>query len=262
MTGKRFILNAFGLVAAALLVGCAAARPEITQVNTIDSLLAGVYDGAMTLGELKTHGDFGIGTFDRLDGEMLLDRGVVYQIRADGQVYLPDDRVRTPFAAVTWFAPDRTLAVKGPYSYAELCALIDRAAPNQNSFAAIRITGDFAAVHTRSVPAQSKPYRPLAEVTKTQPEFHLSHLRGTVVGFRLPAYVKGINVPGYHLHFLSADLRQGGHILGLQLNSGTVEIGEISRFRMILPEPDGAFAAVDLSRDRGRELHAVESAIE
>ena len=261
MTGKFRHCVVGSFLALLLLGGCRSLPPEITQVNTIDSLLAGVYDGAMTLGELKKHGDFGIGTFDRLDGEMMLYQGKVYQIRADGKVATPPDRLTTPFAAATRFQPEKSIALATPNTYAEICRLIDQAVPNQNIFAAIQITGAFAAMHTRSVPAQDKPYRPLAEVTKTQPEFHMKNLSGTIVGFRLPPYVKGINVPGYHLHFLSADKTCGGHILDFQLNFGIISFSSVNQFRMLLPDPHGDFAAVDLSRDRGGELQKVESAV-
>lgn len=243
---------------ALILTGCTVHKPELVQVNTIDSLLAGVYDGAVTLGELKRYGNFGIGTFDRLDGEMMLYDGTVYQIRGDGKVYQPENGVTSPFASVVKFRPQQTFPLHD-LSYAGMTAAIDEAAPNRNVFLAIAVTGEFKSMRTRSVPAQNKPYRPLAEVTKTQPEFEMHGVRGIVVGFRLPAYTKGINVPGYHLHFVSEDRQQGGHILAFELADGEVSIAPIHRFRMILPEDDD-FAAADLDRDRSLELHEVESA--
>ncbi len=249
-----------------LTSGCVSDREEVchdkvTQVATIDSLLAGVYDGSMSLGGLKKYGDFGIGTFDRLDGELLLTDGVVYQIRADGKVYLPPDSVTTPFASVCFFQADRVEKVHKSIDFNELCSLIDRMSPNRNLFAAIRIRGDFSAVKTRSVPAQNKPYRPLSEVTKTQPEFELGTVSGTVVGYRLPQYVKGVNVPGYHLHFLSADGRRGGHILNLRLEKGVIEVDELDRFYMILPKQSEDFGKADLGKDRSKELKHVEGSI-
>jgi len=249
-----------------LTAGCAADREErchdkVTQVATIDSLLAGVYDGSMSLGELKKHGNFGIGTFDRLDGELLLTDGVVYQIRADGKVYLPADSTTTPFSSVCFFQAERREIVQKPLGFQELFSLIDRMAPNRNLFAAIRIRGDFSAVKTRSVPAQNKPYRPLSEVTKSQPEFELGTVSGTVVGYRLPQYVKGVNVPGYHLHFLSADGRRGGHILNLRLEKGVIEVDELDRFYMILPKQSEDFGKADLGRDRSKELKQVEGSV-
>jgi len=242
-----------------LLAGGCAAKPAVTQVNTIDSLLAGVYDGTMTLKELKTYGDFGIGTFDRLDGEMVLLDGVVYQVCADGKVYRPGDDVTTPFAAVTVFAPQHQKPLT-KLDFRQFCDRFDLLDSNRNSVAAIKITGEFAMVKVRSVPAQDKPYRPLAEVTKTQPEFTLVHVKGSVVGYRLPPFVKGINVPGYHLHFIGDNRMAGGHILNFELSAGTVEWQECSAFTILLPSGDSAFAAADLTLDRANELHEAESA--
>lgn len=242
-----------------LITGCAPAKKtEIVQFNTIDSLLSGLYDGAMPLKELRAFGDMGIGTFDRLDGEMLLLKGTFYQITGDGKVHIPPDSMTTPFASVVPFVPQKRLSLS-QLSYAAFCEALDAAAPNRNVPVAIMVTADFASMRTRSVPPQSKPYKPLVEVTKNQPEFPMSNVRGTLVGFRLPAYVKGINVPGYHLHFLSDDGQRGGHVLDFRMNSGNVELAEVYRFLVMLSQKDD-FARADLSKDRGRELHDVESA--
>lgn len=242
-----------------VLAGCAAQPAAITQFNTIDSLLAGVYDGSESLDSLRRSGDFGIGTFDRLDGEMALIDGVFYQVRADGRVVRPAGTLKTPFASVLFFRPELECEdVSG--DYAAVRRLIDGLAPNQNIFVAVLIRGEFTSVHTRSVPAQEKPYRPLAEVTRSQPEFHLKNVRGTVVGFRLPAYVKGINVPGYHLHFIADDASGGGHILGFELERGRVALQTVYQLTLVLPRDSAAFAAADLGRDRGAELKNVESA--
>ncbi len=233
--------------------------PEgITQVATIDALLAGVYDGEMTLDALGRYGDFGIGTFDRLDGEMVLLHGVFYQVRGDGKVYRPSLQTKTPFASVmVWPKETVTTTVDAPLDYEALCRKIDALAPNANIPVAVRLTGKFFGVRTRSVPAQEKPYRPLAEVTKAQPEFELGDITGDVVGFRLPPYTRGINVPGYHLHFLSDDKTRGGHLLALRMDSGTITVALAYRFQMILPR-HADFADADLARDRSVELEKVE----
>ncbi|MGE4564633.1 MAG: acetolactate decarboxylase [Victivallaceae bacterium] len=250
------LLSALALM---VLAGCAAKPEGVTQFNTIDSLLAGVYDGSESLDSLRRSGDFGIGTFDRLDGEMALIDGVFYQVKADGRVTRPAGSIITPFASVLFFRPElQCREAKG--DYAGIRRLVDGLAPNQNIFAAVMIRGEFKSVHTRSVPAQVKPYRPLAEVTRNQPEFHLKNVRGTVVGFRLPPYVKGINVPGYHLHFIADDASGGGHILDFELERGDLELQTVYQLTLVLPRDSADFAAVDLGRDRGAELKKVESA--
>lgn len=255
---KKHILSFVVLLA--LAAGCASPAPEITQVNTIDSLLAGFYDGTMSLRELGEYGNFGIGTVDKLDGELLLLDGEFYHIKADGKAYRLPLHATTPFAAVVDFQPDRIFSATGTMTFPTARAYIDAKFPNQNIFTAIKIHGTFSKVHTRSVPAQVKPYKPLTEVTKHQPEFKMKNITGTIVGFRLPTFVKGINVPGYHLHFISDDLQHGGHLLDFELEKGVIEIAEVHRFRMFLPENANDFAAIDLAKDRTQELHDAESA--
>ena len=247
-------------LAAVLLSGCLTARHNgITQVATIDALLSGVYDGHLSLMELRRHGDFGIGTFESLDGEMVLLDGMFYQVRANGRVYRPALLERTPFACVTPFVPDYRASITTPTDMQALEGLIDAAVPEQNRFCAFRVHGYFKHVRTRSVPAQTKPYPPLAEVTRNQPVFEIAAVRGTVIGFRSPPFVKGVNVPGYHMHFLADDLSSGGHVLAFELTRGTLALDTVHDWlHVYLPEGSDAFATTDLSQDRSRELQAVE----
>ena len=233
-------------------------RDTVFQTSTIDALLAGVYDGDMSCRRLLKHGDFGIGTFDRLDGEMVLLDGNMYQIKADGKVYEPDLSVKTPFATICQFTTDRTFPIKKGSDYETIENLINEYAPNQNLFYAIKITGQFRSVKTRSVPGQQKPYPPLKEVTSTQPEFNMKNISGTIVGFRCPPYVKGINVPGYHLHFISSDQTQGGHVLSFEIADGKCEIDVLNQYFLTLPVDTKEFAETDLSKDRSKELKDVE----
>ena len=236
----------------------APAQDTVMQVSTIDALVAGVYDGTMPCSELLQYGDFGIGTFDRLEGEMVVLDGTVYQVKADGKVYTPDGTMTTPFASVCRFGADHTFDVQKSMDFKALEKAIDAALPNKNLFYAIQITGTFAYVKTRSVPAQDKPYPPLAEITRHQSVFEKNNVSGTIVGFRCPAYVKGINVPGYHLHFISDDRAWGGHILALETGTGACAIDRCNEFFMVLPTEGDAFQKVDLSKDRSKELHQIE----
>lgn len=242
------------------LAGCASNREaKITQFSTIDALLAGVYDGDFSCAQVTRGGDLGLGTFNCLDGEMVVLEGKVYQVRSDGKVYRAPGTLHTPFAAVTRFRKDQTLRSGNVLSLAGLQKTLDRICPNPNGIYAFRIEGEFPAVKTRSVTAQKKPYRELVEVTKEQSVFALGPVKGTLVGFRFPAYFQGINVPGYHLHFLASDRRSGGHVLDLTLASGaTIETSHCTRFDMFLPGSEGAFSRANLSRDRSEEVKKVE----
>jgi acetolactate decarboxylase len=251
----------FSLILLAIsLTGCRTPPPNgITQVATIDALLTGVYDGHMTLADLHKSGDFGIGTFEALDGEMILLEGHFYQIRSDGRVYHPADSIRTPFACVTWFNPHLQKSITAPINFKQLEKQIDSLVPLQNQFCAFTLRGSFSRVRTRSVPAQKKPYPPLVDVTKNQPVFELGAVRGTLIGFRAPAFVKGINVPGYHLHFLADDRSGGGHVLDFEVTDGTLEVDSVNDWlRVYLPPESQSFGQANLTVDRSSELNAVE----
>jgi acetolactate decarboxylase len=237
--------------------GCLTSQTDrITQTSTIDALLAGAYDGQMTCGQLLTYGNFGIGTFERLDGEMTILNGKIYQVKSDGKVYTPAADIKTPFATVCNFKPDIQFAMQSA-DYKKAQSIIDEKVSNQNQFLAVEISGKFKHIKVRSVPAQHKPYPPLAEVTKTQPVFEMNDITGTIFGFRTPPFVKGINVPGCHFHFISSDFKQGGHVLDFELNSGNCKIDRCSEFLLILPKDD-LLKNIDLSKDKTEELQKAE----
>jgi acetolactate decarboxylase len=235
----------------------AMAGGALFQVSTIDALLSGIYDGDTNFFELRKHGDFGIGTLNRLDGEMLAVDGVFYQVRADGKVYPVTASQQTPFAVVTFFKPEQEWRLELGQNLGRMEKWLDEKLPSRNLFYAVRVEGEFAVMKTRSIAAQDKPYRPLAEVAKKQAVFDLRNVRGVMVGFRSPAFVKGINVPGYHLHFISEDRTAGGHVLNFVATSAVVKVAAIHDFQMRLPR-DQAFATADLGEDREKELNAVE----
>jgi acetolactate decarboxylase len=83
------------------------------QVELIQSLVQGYYDGIITVGELKQHGDTGIGTFEGLNGEMIVLDGTVYQAVADGSITIPADEETVPSGSVTFFDTDKTLTLIG-----------------------------------------------------------------------------------------------------------------------------------------------------
>ncbi|MEA1923487.1 MAG: acetolactate decarboxylase [Pseudomonadota bacterium] len=253
---KILLLSLLGL---ALLSGwgCATGN-HLTQTSTIDALLAGVYDGEMSCAELLGHGDFGIGTFDHLDGEMVVLDGTVYQVKIDGRVYQPAKELKTPFASVCFFASDREVTFESGLNYEGLKAMLDEILPNRNLFVAVKIKGLFKRMKVRSVPAQSKPYQPLAQVVKDQKIFELEEVVGTIVGFRSPPFVKGINVPGYHFHFLDQKRQTGGHILELETISGICQLDTLNTFTLVLPSASGSLAGVDLGKDRSYALEKVE----
>lgn len=237
----------------------AEARPHhaLFQTSTIDALLHGEYDGDVDFAELEGRGDFGLGTLDALDGEMIALDGGFYQVKADGRAYEIDRRARTPFAVVTFFEPNlfRTLAT--PTDFDGFCTYLDRLVGDEMPCCAVRLDGRFEYIKTRSVPRQRKPYPSLAEVVKHQPTFELRDVQGSIVGFRFPRYAQGLNVAGYHFHFITEDRSAGGHVLGFRLTSGELSIDQEADLRLELP-PGVELPAPDLSAAKAEELDHIE----
>jgi acetolactate decarboxylase len=248
------------VISAALLSACATLdRPRDTlfQVSTLDSLLAGIYDGDATIGDVSRHGDFGIGTFAALDGEMVLLDGSFYQITSDGKAHPVPPDTGTPFCAVTFFEPDRSFSITESVDYPGLQKDVGDRLPTGNIFYAVRVDGTFDEITVRSVPRQHKPYPLLTEVVKDQPVYTFHDVKGTLVGFVCPAYVKGVNVPGWHLHFIADDRLVGGHVLAFSGTGLTVEIDDTPSFSLYLPT-DAEFYGADFSGDTKDAIKRVE----
>jgi len=209
---------------------------EIFQTSLMSALIDGVFDGDMTIAELLKHGNFGLGTFNELDGELIAFDDAAYQLREDGSAREAGMDQRTPFAVVTDFKPTMFGQVDEPLTRQEMHAVIDELAGSPNRFCAFRIDGVFERVETRTVPRQTKPYRPMLQSIENQPVFTFNDVRGTLVGFRCPEYVQGINVAGYHVHFITDARTGGGHVLDYRLLCGKVEVAKISRLRIDLPD--------------------------
>lgn len=221
------------------------------QLSTLNALIEGVYDGDTKCGELKTKGDFGIGTFNALDGEMIVVNGKVYKVRSDGKTVSVPDSELTPFAAITYFETNNTLEPESGMSLKQLQEFIDFSLPTKNIIYAVRITGTFKHVKTRSVPKQNKPYPNLVEVAKTQPVFEFKDIKGALIGFRFPQYMDGVNLPGYHLHFLSDDKSCGGHLLEVTLDKTKIETDDIHSYTLVLPDSEEFYRA-DISKKDGK----------
>lgn len=205
------------------------------QASTVGALLHGAYDGDLSFAELAEHGDLGLGTLNGLDGEMIALDGSFFRADVDGRVHPIAAEAKTPFAVVTRFEPTIDVRIEEPLSHAELLGRLDQLAPAGASSCAIRLDGRFELVRARSVPAQTPPYRPLTEVVAEQHVFELQDVAGTMLGFRFPTYAEGIEIAGYHLHFISADRRAGGHVLDSRSDGLRVRIDPSDDLHVELP---------------------------
>ncbi|MEN6404373.1 MAG: acetolactate decarboxylase [Armatimonadia bacterium] len=227
-------------------------RDVLYQASTLDALLYGVFDRAISAGELAQHGDTGIGCFEAVDGEMMMVDGQMYQIKADGTVHRARPRMGLPFACVSYFDCDARAEVQG-VDLTGLLAKVDTLLPTRNIYYMFRVEGEFEHVKTRSVPRQHKPYPKLLDVAAKQPTFEFANTRGTLVGLYCPYFAAGANMVGYHFHFLNEGRTGGGHLLNCRLKKGTLQIDYTPRYLMSLPEGAYREAKLDKADKEGAE---------
>ena len=208
---------------------------SIFQYSTLSALLEGVYDGELTIGELKKHGDFGIGTFNALDGELILLGGQCYKATSDSRILTMRDSIKTPFAAVCNFHSDTIIRINHPVKIKSLEDYLDSVLAKPNLIYACQISGKFDSIVIRSVPKQEKPYKRLIEAYKKQGVFTFTNQEGTLLGYKFPKYLKEVNMDAYHFHFLSTDKTKGGHLLNCTLLRGEVSIAYIRNYNLQLP---------------------------
>jgi len=244
-------LNRFAVLLALNLVVLAAPsfaqdRDTISQYSTLEALVDGLYDGTMTVGQMAQYGDLGLGTYNALDGEMIVIDGQFWRATYDGTVEIVPPETETPFAAVTFFDPDTVFPAPAGLDMASLGAFLDGHVTNANLPVAVRIEGQFESLTYRAPARQSEPYPPLAEALEHQAVWSLKDVNATLVGFWYPAWLGGINVPAWHLHFVSADGTHAGHVLDLVTGLADVALDPSSEVTLLLPETEG-FADLDLA---------------
>jgi acetolactate decarboxylase len=248
-----------------LLVGCNVGssqctptdRHQITQVSIINALMLGQYDGVVPMQELLHYGNFGLGTCDHLDGELVVLDGKAFQAKSDGTVAEVNSQSKTPFAIVTPFDKAGEAPCTNSSNLDELEGRLDVLLPNHDLFFAIRVDADFESITFRSVPRQEPPYALLADVAKHQAIWTHQSLKGTLVGIRSPKWVHGLSVPGYHWHFLSSDHNFGGHVLDCKIRDGTIAYDQCSSWLIKLNDSNGS-NGIDVSADLSHELDEIE----
>lgn len=220
-----------------LLLGLAGRLPAATlhQTGTIEALSAGDYAGQTRMPTLAAQGDFGLGTFDALNGEMVVLDGVVYQITVDGVVHKAKPGQTAPFAQVARFAGSLDLGRVDGLDLPGLTAALAARLPDPSKMCAVRVDGRFDALTVRSVPAQTKPWPTLAEAVARQATYPLADEQGTLVGFYTPPGLPALSPPGWHFHYLSADRRRGGHVLSLKVDAAKARGEAITAMDIRLP---------------------------
>ena len=231
---------------------------KFTQISLFSVLLAGRYGGVVGVAEVKKMGNMAIATMDRLDGEMQMIDGVVYQACADGSVRLPGDEATVPFGTVAEFHAEKSVRLADIPSYELFEEHMAKCCPLENFPLAVRLTGDFRRMKVRAVARQERDGVGLAEAAKNEAVFDFADCSGDLVGFRLPGYVAGVNAPGWHLHFMDTARKHGGHVVNFSLRSGELRFCHAGDFQIRLPAPE-VLAGLDLGRDWSKELKRAEA---
>ncbi len=246
-----------------LAVGTASAQKSdgescLFHVGLANTLLGGLYDGFYTVDQLKSKGNFGIGAPHRLDGELLILDGRVWQTTHIDSTFEAEGSMMVPYAAVHDFSAVATIKLDGSFTRDQLYAVLDTLLSPTNGMYGVKVTGTFTSITSRAFPAvHDNPAPPLASIMDRQVLFRHSDIKGSLVGYKLPAFMAGMNFPGYHFHFLSDDHRRGGHMVDFAASDVTIEFDRIHRFEVQLPDsPD--FDTFDFSSDRSSEARTIQ----
>ena len=235
-------------------------RDVLYQVSLLQGLAYGDYYGSVAIEEVKQHGDIGIGTFDGLNGELIMLDGEVYRAAADGGIEVISDDETSPFCVATFMDADETKVFHGISDYEALCGELDRMVAERgiNRFYMIRVDGLFREVHVRSVRGQKEPYKRLVEVmAHDQTFFDYENIEGTLVGLYCPPYMSALNAVGWHMHFISKDRTKGGHVLGVNIADAVLTWDDINAFQIRLPQ-NNLFAGLDLTVDQSKDIEKIE----
>jgi len=211
--------------------------------SPLEDLLKGDYNGKITYSDVKLHGDTGLGTFDRLNGEMVALDGEYYQVFYNGTVAEVSGSQTAPFAEVKEFTPDIAFALENPENYSGMKELLSNEFESDSGLSAVyavRLDGYFSEVKTRSVKEQDEPYRPLTDVLSTgdQAFFEKSGIKGTAVGYFHPSYMADVTSEGFHLHFISEDREFGGHLVEFKMDSGIISADRSDKIVLRIPGAD------------------------
>lgn len=244
------------IVAVALSQGLATPIHTLFQVSTSAALVEGIYQGALRVSRLLSEGDFGLGTFADLDGEMVVLDGVCYQVFANGTIAPVNGETLIPYAVVTRFSATIHKDHQEIANFGSLIATCDQLRDSNNVFYAFRARGTFHTVKTRVMKPVSEGTT-LKMAASGQQEFRFEELRGTLVGLWAPAFAASFSVPGYHFHFLSEDLQKGGHVLDCRASDIEIDGCAMNEMHVSLPETE-EFLKADLTRDPQADLMKAE----
>lgn len=198
-----------------------------------------VFEGDITAKELKTKGDMALGSYNLLDGELIMLDGTLYQAKENGEVLIPNDSIKVAYANAAFFDKDGGFTIDKVDNYDSLRAIINAKLPSKNFFYAFKITGDFKKMTCGGLHKQEPPFeKGLDVLIPSRPLFEREHFSGTMVGFYCPEFIGNINVAGFHFHFVSNDKKFAGHVMAFEAENLTLEFDKMSAYQFVLPETE------------------------
>ena len=235
IAGMALLLIPIISPASSFFTSCNHAENTIFQVSTIGALVLGSYDSDYSYRDVMCHGNFGVGTFSNLNGEMIALDNDFYQMGVKGNLTTVNPSDQAPFAEVIDFQPKFFENIEDVANYHALGIALSRYLSNHNIPYAIRMDGTFKTIKFRNFPAQKKPYPPLSEVVSKQTVVTLHNVQGTLVGFWFPHYWEGIATPGFHFYFINTAHTIGGHVLEVSVADGRASIEPVQNMQFYLP---------------------------
>ncbi len=231
------------------------------QVSTLQALILGYSRTVINASELIQKGDTGLGTFEDVNGEMIVMDGRCYRSDQFGNVTEVDSSAGIPFAAVAKLYGTQQFQLKDMPDLASIQTELTRKIEEVfglNSMHIVRIDGEFGRVDARSEgPYRSHHIRLKEILFHTQQSFLFENIRGSLVGVYFPDYMDGINMPGWHLHFLSEDRKKGGHVFDASILKGSAKVDKITNIYINLPK-EASFDTYSLKEDLESEIKSVE----
>jgi len=229
---------------------------KLYQASTSAALVQGVLQGSISSAVLLGFGDFGVGTFEHLDGEMVILDGEIFQVCADHEIKQRSDEFKVPFAQVCWFDSPQTCSLLEITDLASLEKTCDLCRSSDNLFYAFRINAHFDSIHTRTVKI-TEDGTSLESAGEGEVKFAWNDVPGTLVGFWSPSFTSSFSVPGYHFHFISDDRSKAGHVLDCSFKTAASRVQALTDYEVALPS-SGVFLKTNLGFDTRSVLRKVE----
>lgn len=212
-----------------------------------------IFDGELKVRELKTHGDIGLGSFDFLDGELVMLDGVAYRIRENGEISVGQDNDEIVYADAAFFTKEEEFIIDRNITFQDLPSILDEKKRTPHYFYIYKIQGSFKHIKLGGVPKVEKPFKDGLDVLiPNRPVFETTDISGTLVGFYCPDYIGNINAKGHHFHFISDDKKWGGHVMEFESSKPLVVQFDVkTKYQFDLPvnNDNEDFENVDLSKE-------------